>query len=205
MAINQISIQDERLRRQEIIARQQAEDEEYDYDDQEGDDVGVEQQTEVQRKAEEEDNRTGFLLHALGVRRKHIAEAEQYVAKEKETKPTLWGYKFVFVLAICKDLIDLSIVATIPGIGFIITSMFWIAMFIALYLAKTNRSLFEIKKIATLVVGFILEAFGFLLATLPMQTIVAVVIFLIDKAESNEKIMKAIQLVENIADIKHKK
>lgn len=179
-------------------------------------DVSLEQRhrreiLEYQRRVDQESLRRASVMAAANESERGMANDDEPEgpspddAQERRTKPTLWGYKFVFVLAICKDLIDLSIVATIPGIGFIITSMFWIAMFIAMYLAKTNRSLFEIKKIATLAVGYILEAFGFLLATLPMQTIVAVVIFLIDKAESNDKIMKAIQLVENIADIKHKK
>lgn len=159
------------------------------------------------RIAEQEDvhDKMHFMLHALDVRRNHIKQAENHLAEEKRTKPTLWHYKFVFLLAIGKDLVDLSIIAALPVISFIVTSIFGIAIFVALYLAKTNRSLFEIRRIAAFIVGYIVEAFFSGVNLFPVQTATVVLIYMIDILESNDKIAKAIQLVENIADLKHKK
>lgn len=139
-----------------------------------------------------------ILLRALRGRKQHIELAEKKLDVEKTTKPTLWGYKFVFILAGCKDLTDLSIVTTLPVIGWVVGSIFGISIFIALYLAKTNRSLFEIRRIAIFIVGYIVETFFPLVSLFPVQSVTVLLIFLIDKLESNKTIARAIQILENI-------
>lgn len=147
---------------------------------------------------EQKQDRISAMQQALQTRKRHIHLAEKNLEVEEKTKPTLWGYRYVFLIAGAKDLIDLGFVTILPGIGFIVAIMFWTAMLIALYLAKTNRSLFEIKRVATMTVGFILESLGFLLSALPMQTITAIAIYFIDKLESNKLIARALQILENV-------
>ncbi len=209
-------IDSQKLHRQIIVEKQRAFDAaEYQYqrqnlavndneraakNDEEEDGQAAEDKRRQQEEQEEEQDRTHFLLHALDVRRKHIAEAEAHVAEERKTKPTLWGYKFAFFWALLKDLLDL-VGLSLPVISWIASVMFGFAIFLALYLAKTNRSLFEIRKIAVFIVGFIVEAVGFGINFLPIEVLTVLFIFLIDKAESNEKIAKGLQVVENIAGL----
>jgi hypothetical protein len=153
-----------------------------------------------EKKSEEESQRDQRKLTAfriLDLRRKHISEAEYELNEEKRTKPTLLKYSPAFILSILKDLLDLA-GFSLPGISFIITTCFGIAIFVALYLAKTNRSLFEMKRIATFIVGYLIEAFGFGPNLLPIQTLTVALIFILDRIASNELIARAIQVLDNI-------
>lgn len=191
----------ERSRREEVIARQRAFDEEQGelakeealLEDQE---AASEQQERALAEKDAENQRTLTFLKLIDLRRKHISEAEFELNEENNTKPTLLRYMPVFVLAIAKDGI-FDPIFFLPGLNFIITCLFGVTMFVALYLTKTNRSLFEMKRIATFLVGLII-GFMPIVALLPEQTTVVFLIFLIDRAESNEHIARAIQVIENI-------
>ncbi len=184
------SLSNQSLIRQQVVAQQRQAD-----DDNE--EAQVEEQERIAGEKNEKDQRRLTVLRILDLKRKHISEAEFELSEERRTKPTLLRYTPAICIAVLKDLLDLA-GFSLPVISFVVTSLFFILMFVALYLAKTNRSLFEIKKVATIIVVYVLEAFGFVVNLLPMQTILVFVIFFLDKLTSNELIAKAIQVLENI-------
>ena len=183
------SLSNQSLIRQQVVAEQRQAD-----DDNE--EAQVEEQERIAGEKNEKDQRRLTVLRILDLKRKHISEAEFELGEETRTKPTLFRYMPVFVLAIAKDGI-FDPIFILPGLNIVVTFLFGITMFVALYLTKTNRSLFEMKRIATFLLGLIVGFIPFL-AILPEQTTVVFFIFLIDKAESNEKIARAIQVLENI-------
>ena len=176
--------------RQQVVAEQRQA-------DNDNEEAQVEEQERIAEEKSAKDQRRLTVLKILDLKRKHISEAEFELGEEKRTKPTLFRYAPAICIAVLKDLLDLA-GFSLPGISFVVTSLFFILMFVALYLAKTNRSLFEIKKVATIIVVYILEAFGFVVNLLPMQTILVFVIFFLDKLTSNKLIAKAIQVLDNI-------
>ena len=176
------------IRQQIVAAQRQA--------DSENEEAQVERQERIGEEKDAKDQRRLTVLRILDLKRKHISEAEFELGEEERTKPTLLRYMPAFVLAIAKDGV-FDIIFFIPGLNFIVTFLFGITMFITLYLTKTNRSLFEIRRIAIFLIGLIVGFIPFL-AVFPEQTTVVFFIFLIDKAESNKHIARAIQVLENI-------
>lgn len=174
--------------REIVVATQQHMDIDSDNDDEVADGPTPEEQKQ---------DRISAMQQALQTRKRHIHLAEKRLEVEEKTKPTLWGYKFALGWAILKDLLDL-VGFSLPVLSFIVATMFGVAIFISLYLAKTNRSLFEIRRIAIFIVGYLVEAFGFGLNFFPIEVATVLLIFLIDKLESNKHIARALQILENV-------
>ncbi|MEK9174271.1 MAG: hypothetical protein AAB845_03350 [Patescibacteria group bacterium] len=158
--------------------------------------------TQAEEQAEEEKRgMTDMVLRGLHLRKQKVEEADSKVAQAVEEKADIWDYKFAFCAAILKDLLDLG-GFSVPVVSFIVTTFFTIIIFIALYFAKTNKNLMDmryfVKKFAVWVTGFITEAFLFGANLLPIQTLIVYLIYLIDRSASNEQIQKAVEFLDTI-------
>lgn len=185
-------------RQGKITEQRQADNEE----DSAGEAATQEANTQAKEQAEEEkSDMTDMILRGLHLRRQKVQEAEGKVVKAVEDKAALWDYRFAFSAAIIKDLFDLA-GFSVPVISFVVTTFFFIIIFVALYFAKTNKNLMDmryfVKKVVVFVVGFITEAFLFGVNLLPVQTLIVYLIYLIDRSASEEQIAKAVEFLDMI-------
>jgi hypothetical protein len=160
-----------------------------------------EEQEREADEAEEEAKVSELMLRGLHLRKQRVLEAEGKLVTAVNEKANLWNYKFAFSAAILKDLLDL-VGFSLPVISFIVTFLFSVVIFIALYFAKTNKGVLEIRyfvqKFVVWTGGFITESLLFGINFLPIQTLVVYLIYLIDKSASNEQIEKAVEFLNTI-------
>lgn len=126
------------------------------------------------------------------IRRTDVKKAEEEAEEAERNKPSLLLYMPAFVLAAIKDLLDWVLIGSLPVIGTIITFMFGITIFLCLLLVKTNGSVadsrFVIWRAVIMLCGTAAEGFIFGLNFLPIQTIVILIIFLMDRHLSQGQI-----------------
>lgn len=163
-----------------------------------------EEQAQKEEEEQDEQQESFAMMRIIALHRQKIEDSERKLGKAVNDKATLWDYKFAFFFAILKDLLDL-LGFSLPVISFIVTTLFTILIFIALYFAKTNKSVLEmrfiIRKAVIWITGFITESLLFGINFLPIQTLVVYLIYLVDKAASNEQIEKALEILENAKKI----
>jgi ABC-type multidrug transport system fused ATPase/permease subunit len=189
----------QQLTRNEKIAEQR----QTDNDNERGEEEAIQQANEEAQDEAEEEKRgmADMVLRGLHLRRQKVQEAEGKLVTAVEEKAVLWDYKFAFSAAILKDLLDLA-GFSVPVVSFIVTALFSIIIFVALYFAKTNKKLLEmryfVKKFVVWITGFITEAFLFGANLFPIQTLVVYLIYLIDRSASDEQIEKAVEFLDTI-------
>jgi hypothetical protein len=182
------SVLDERTSRQEKVDAQREADREASFEDE-------------TRTEEESKNQAIFsMMRNISLHRQKISQSEANLSRIVEEKATLWQYRFAFIPAILKDLLDL-VGFSVPLISFLVTSLFTFIIFIALYFAKTHKGVFEmryfVKKVVVWTVGFITESLLFGINFLPIQTLIVYLIYLIDRSASNDQIEHALSILES--------
>ncbi len=187
----------ERSRREEVIARQRA------FDEEQGElakEEAILEDQEVEREQQEAVSQM-ILLKRFRKLQPQI-EAEQNLEDLRKDKPSLFAYSAPFAVAGFKDLIDLVGIGSLPFIGTAITILCAILIFMLLLLIKKNSSLFNAKivigRIVVLVCGTAIEGFMFGLNFLPIQTITMYIIYEIDKHFSDKQIKMAASLLKKI-------
>lgn len=187
----------ERSRREEVIARQRA------FDEEQGElakEEALLEDQEVEREQREAVSQM-MLLERFRKLQPQI-EAEQNLEDLRKDKPSLFAYSAPFAVAGFKDLIDLVGIGSLPFIGTAITILCAILIFMLLLLIKKNSSLFNAKivisRIVVLVCGTAIEGFMFGLNFLPIQTITMYIIYEIDKHFSDKQIKIAASLLKKI-------
>lgn len=140
--------------------------------------------------------------HAYTARQVAVSKKEQELAAVKENKPGLIGYSPIFSVALFKDMLDLALVGSFPGVGTLVTFCFSLLIFVMLLLTRSNKKLidsrFLLRWVVTLILGSMVEGFIFGLNFLPIETITILVIYLMDKHLSNEQIEKVTQALQSL-------
>ena len=114
----------------------------------------------------------------------------------RETSPTLFVYAPALGVAFFKDILDLTFITSLPVIGFALTACFSLLIFLLLLLTRSNSKLidsrFLIKFALVLIVASLVESIP-ILAFLPLETAVILLIYWMDKHLSEEQIDKITQ------------
>ncbi len=97
---------------------------------------------------------------------------------------TLSSYAPMLMAALFKDLSDLAFIGSLPGIGTVVTFCASILIFFLALLRGSFRGRMKYKKGMVLIVGTAVEAFGFGINFLPMETLTVLAMYLVDKAEA---------------------
>lgn len=121
-----------------------------------------------------------------------IEEKEKELAQTKKEKASVFSYAPVFLIAVLKDLLDFVGIGSLPGIGTIITICCSILIFLLFFLIKSNSKLmdskFVMKRGVILLSGTIIEAFGFGINFLPIETMTVGLILFMDRHLSEKSI-----------------
>lgn len=121
-----------------------------------------------------------------------LLEKEKELEQTKREKATLFSYSPVFMLALLKDLLDLTGIGSLPVIGTIVTFCISLLIFLLFFLIKANTKLldtrFFMRMGVTLLLGSAVEGFAFGLNFLPIETITMFIIFFMDRHFSDESI-----------------
>ncbi len=99
-------------------------------------------------------------------------------------KVTLLSYAPMLVAALLKDLLDLTGIGSFPGIGTIVTFCFSILIFFLALLNGSFRGRLKYRKALVLIIGTLVEAVGFGLNFLPLETLTVLAMYSVDKAEA---------------------
>lgn len=121
---------------------------------------------------------------ARGVRRGNIKNQQGQSAKDVKftgEKPSAFLYLGVSMIALLKDLLDFAGVGSLPGIGFVVTACFTFLIWMLLFLfdqssqgAKSNTLIIR----GLVILGFgLVEAVGFGLNFLPIETTMVIVLY----------------------------
>lgn len=123
-----------------------------------------------------------------------VENKKKELEETKASQPTLFAYAPALMVALLKDLLDLVGIGSLPAIGTVITICFSLLIFLLLLLTRANHKLidarFIIKMGVVLLLGSIVEGFAFGLNFLPIETIVILIIYLMDKHFNDEQIEK---------------
>lgn len=154
--------------------------------------ASLEERRDLGRRAIEEREQQSQMLYQAA--HDDIRSKERSVEETERKKPSLLVYTPALVAALLKDLLDLVLIGSFPGIGTVVTICFSILIFLLLLLTRSNSKLidsrFLIRAGLVLILGSIAEGFIFGLNFLPIETITVFVIYLLDKNLSNEQITK---------------
>lgn len=106
-------------------------------------------------------------------------------AKFTGEKPSMMLYLGVSMIALLKDLLDFVGVGSIPGIGTIVTACFTFLIWVLLFvfdnsLKGTRKNMTLIRGLVVIAFGAI-EAFGFGLNFLPIETVMVIVLYQLAK------------------------
>jgi hypothetical protein len=131
-----------------------------------------------------------------------FSEKHRELAEVKKNKPGWIGYSPIFTVALFKDMLDLALVGSLPGIGAVVTLCFSGLIFLMLMLVRTNKKLidsrFLIKRGVVLLLGSLTEGFIFGLNFLPIMTITIAIIYMMDRHLSDKQIEKIIKILQEL-------
>jgi hypothetical protein len=94
---------------------------------------------------------------------------------------SFFSYMPALSVALLKDLLDLTLIGSLPGIGTIITFCFSILIFLLLMMSGSKQRRSLAKKGLILLIGTITEGLFFGLNLLPIETMTVFFIYLTDK------------------------
>lgn len=100
---------------------------------------------------------------------------------------SFFSYMPALAVALLKDLLDLALIGSLPGIGTVITFCFSLAIFFLLLLAGSGKSYPLSRKGKLLLVGTIVEGVLFGLNFLPIETITVYLIYRGDKKSGQKE------------------
>lgn len=112
------------------------------------------------------------------------ARAEMYEKSNASQAVTLTSYAPMLIAGIFKDLLDLTGIGSLPGVGTVVTFCASILIFFLALLRGSFRGNMKYRKGMILIVGTAVEAFGFGLNFLPMETLTVIAMYSVDKAEA---------------------
>lgn len=131
-----------------------------------------------------------------------FSEKHRELAEVKKNKPGWIGYSPIFTVALFKDMLDLALVGSLPGIGAVVTLCFSGLIFLMLMLVRTNKKLidsrFLIKRGVVLLLGSLTEGFIFGLNFLPIMTITIAIIYMMDRHLSDKQIERIIGTLKEL-------
>lgn len=131
-----------------------------------------------------------------------FSEKHRELAEVKKNKPGWISYSPIFTVALFKDMLDLALVGSLPGIGAVVTLCFSGLIFLMLLLVRTNKKLidsrFLIKRGVVLLLGSLTEGFIFGLNFLPIMTITIAIIYMMDRHLSDKQIEKIIKILQEL-------
>jgi hypothetical protein len=82
--------------------------------------------------------------------------------------------------ALFKDLLDYTGLGSLPGIGTVITFIASMLLLMALILSGSLKARRAMKKLVVMAAGTVVEAFGFGINFLPIETIAAAAVYLLE-------------------------
>lgn len=134
-----------------------------------------------------------------------IENQSQDLETARASRPTFFSYAHIFIIALLKDLLDLTGIGSLPGIGTVVTFCFALLIFLLLLFAKTNRKLidsrFVLRMGIILLLGSMTEGFAFGLNFLPIETLTIFIIYFMDRNLSD----KQIETITAALQVLHKK
>jgi hypothetical protein len=92
-----------------------------------------------------------------------------------------------FLVALLKDILDFTLIGSLPGLGSVVTFCFSILIFLLMMMSGSKSKYSLTKKGITLMIGTVAEGFLFGLNFLPIETITVLFIYRQDKNASNSK------------------
>ena len=112
----------------------------------------------------------------------------------KRNKATIFSYAAPLAVALQKDLLDLAMIGSLPGIGTIITMCFSLLIFLLIHLSRSESRLmgsrFILRAGLVMIFGSVAEGFAFGLNFLPIETMVVFLIYIMDKNMSDDRIQE---------------
>lgn len=99
-------------------------------------------------------------------------------------KPSAMLYLGLAMIALLKDLLDLALVGSLPGLGTVVTALFGFVMWMLMTLfdrsgGKSNN---KIARSLVLLFASLVEALGFGLNFLPIQTLIVAVLYMMARS-----------------------
>lgn len=150
-------------------------------------DTSIDASTDVS----EREQRRAYVANRMAAERNRrmqmeVANDASYAEGESGTGEgvKLSSYAPMLLAAVFKDLLDLTFIGALPGIGTVITFCASILIFFLALLRGSFRGRMKYKKGMVLIVGTAVEAFGFGLNFLPMETLTVLAMYSVDKAEA---------------------
>lgn len=101
---------------------------------------------------------------------------------------SFFSYMPALLIALMKDLLDLTFIGSLPGIGTVVTFCFSILIFFLLMLAGSGQNYTLAKKGLLLLVGTVAEGILFGLNFLPIETMTVFLIYRGDKKAGKKEI-----------------
>ncbi|MFZ1719944.1 MAG: hypothetical protein WAU28_01160 [Candidatus Moraniibacteriota bacterium] len=140
---------------------------------------------------EERERRREYVANRMVAERNRRMQMEAvndalYTNEESgSVKPVgLLSYAPMLMAAGFKDLLDLTGIGSLPGIGTVVTICASILIFFLALLRGSFRGRMKYRKGIMLLVGTLVEAIGFGLNFLPIETLTVLAMYMIDKAEA---------------------
>lgn len=150
-------------------------------------DTSIDASTDVS----EREQRRAYVANRMAAernRRMRMEAANDAIFSEGESGTgnavTLLSYAPMLMSAVFKDILDLTGIGSLPGIGTVVTICASILIFFLALLRGSFRGEMKYKKGMTLLIGTLVEAIGFGLNFLPLETITVLAMYMIDKAEA---------------------
>ncbi len=145
---------------------------------------------DASREASEREQRRAYVADRMAAERNRrmsaVAANDALFDAQGESSGemvTLFSYAPMGIAGIFKDLIDWIGIGSIPGIGTVVTFCASILIFFLALQRGSFRGRMKYRKGMVLIVGTAVEAFGFGLNFLPLETLTVLAMYAVDKAE----------------------
>jgi hypothetical protein len=183
------------LSRAERIEAQRQEDEALDLEEEQE----MDEEEAYQRELEE--NQRMLAARRLQERQRQQKAAKKRINAVKDGRPTFMRYAPASLTALLKDILDL-VGFSLPGISFVVSTIFSILTFVFLLVAKMNAPFVHkdlvIRRAIILIVGYFVEAFLPGINLLPAGTVSVAIVYLVDKHLTNKQLEKETRLAQSI-------
>lgn len=159
-----------------------------------------------------EDGRPQYYLQKLFELKAHFSRENRNLKITKENKPGIIGYGPIFMVAALKDLLDLTVVFSLPGISFIVSFIFGVVIYILLVSARTNYNLVTSRALLRrimkmrifrqffsflmILLAFLVEGLAWGINLFPIETLTVLIIFLMDRSLSDKQIQEILKMLK---------
>jgi hypothetical protein len=111
----------------------------------------------------------------------NIENTEIVNAVSQEKPVSFLKYLPALMVALLKDLLDLVLIGSLPGVGTVVTFVFSLLIFLLLLLSGSSKKYSTSKKSMILLAGTLTEGMLFGLNFLPIETLTVLAIYIGDK------------------------